>query len=344
MEKHRQKIKEFKVMHGEDIAEPEMPRLPPEKNVGNYIVSKMAMRKVWRFPSWYTLPEEPAVELRNVQIQLHSTETLLEEKRVEYTTRRKKLDAEWDDIAKNEGTLRKSFIMFHKFVKDNQEKKTRALRHMEEEEQINKRRDEEIVNLKEKIEKLKTCRNLMSEDVKCLEMYENYLIAVINESIEYKNIPQILSRYDTLQTAKEVLISKQKDSLEEVERGRANIMELIEERLGVIMTLNTKLADVQTRYEKVRTEALYWETVLYKTKSKSSKKKLMKYLVQESVCNIYRQMCLRIGMPTEIDKKDLESQLGFIKEIINQYKVITKLALKKLKKEEVMGREGAGYG
>lgn len=344
MPKRRQNIKEFKVTFGEDIAQPEIPIISPEKNAKNYIVSKVAMEKVWRFPSWYTLPEEPAVELRNVEIQLYETNQFLDEKRVEYIIRRKQLDAEWEDIGKKENTLRTSFIMFHKFVKDNQEKKLRALRYMEEEENINKRRDEEIVSLGNKIEKLKTCRNLMSEDVKRLEIYENYLTAVTSDSFEHKNIPQVLSRYDTLQAAKQVLINKQKESLEEVERGRANMMELIEERVGVIMTLNTKLADLQTRYEKVKTEALHWETVLYKTKNKSSKRKLTKYLVQESVWNLYQQMCLRIAIPTQIDKKDVEAQLGFIKEIINQFKVITKLALKRMKKEEAMGREGTGYG
>lgn len=110
-------------------------------------------------------------------------------------------------------------------------------------------------------------------------------------------------------------------------------MELIEERVNVLMGLNNNLAELQSRYEKAKTQTRYWETVVYKMKNKSSKQLLKIYLVQDSIWNLYQQMCTRKATPVELKKIDIEEQLLYIKGTISEYKRIVKIAIRKTNKD-----------
>lgn len=92
------------------------------------------------------------------------------------------------------------------------------------------------------------------------------------------------------------------------------------------MSLNNQLATLQSRYERAKTEALKWESLVSRIKSSSAKKNLELTQIKSCCWNIYQQICIKKGVPIEINQADIENQLIQIKRTILVLKKIAKSA------------------
>lgn len=119
-------------------------------------------------------------------------------------------------------------------------------------------------------------------------------------------------------------------------------MHLLEEKTNVLMGLNNKLAEMQNRYEKAKGKAAYWDVIVNKVKSKSTKQMLQIDLVQASAWNLYLQMCKRKEVEPEIEQANIEEQLLFIKRTLVEFMRIMRIAQKKVHRDAGSIRTGSG--
>lgn len=101
----------------------------------------------------------------------------------------------------------------------------------------------------------------------------------------------------------------------------------------MLMELNNRLAQLQTRHDRAKAQALKWEAIVSRIKEIAATKNLE--LTQTRACcwNIYQQICKRKGMPIEVSSEDVEQQLTHIKRTILELKLIIKDVKKKMREE-----------
>lgn len=143
-------------------------------------------------------------------------------KRDEQNRRRDEMDKEWRELLEKELSLRSAFVKFNKFVKENHEKReryvsvafelwanlsptrrdelkvelqtSRAEQRIKEEKELQKSRDQEIDELQNKVDYMKSIKDEMERQVDEYKMYENYLSQVIASSSQMNSTYDILNR------------------------------------------------------------------------------------------------------------------------------------------------------
>ncbi|PSN41292.1 hypothetical protein C0J52_09876 [Blattella germanica] len=241
-----------------------------------------------------------------------SPKKLTIEKWEESHDNREKLDRQWQELRENEESLRQAFIQFNKFVKENLEKRIRAEKKIEEEHELQNRRGLEAEELRQK--ELEEVKETMEKHVEEHAIYENYLKDVISQLREFPTVFDVLKRYEALSAARSELTARQ-------------------ERALVIMGLNNKLAELQSRYDLTKAEALRWESALSHIKHTSAEKALELERVLTSCWTMYQNICRRRKMESTIQEDDVEQQLITIKRTIQELKKIVRVARRRAARE-----------
>lgn len=175
-------------------------------------------------------------------------------------------------------------------------------------------------------------KDLMEKYVNDFKFYEHYLEQVVGVT-DFKEIPSLLNRYETLAEARAELASRQTQDIELLENTRQEMMFIIENKTTAIIGFNTKIAELENRFEKARANALRWESAIARVKALSEKKKLEIRLAQSGVWNMYNAICHRKGIEVALDLENTEDQLMYIKTYLVDLKKIIRSAKKKAIKD-----------
>lgn len=101
----------------------------------------------------------------------------------------------------------------------------------------------------------------------------------------------------------------------------------------MLMELDNKLAQLQTRYNRAKAQALRWEAIVSKIKETAAAKNLELTQVKACCWNIYQQICKRKEIPVKVSSEDVEQQLIQIKRTILELRRIIKVAKRKAREE-----------
>lgn len=96
------------------------------------------------YPEWDLVKGEPVIELMRVRRELLAADLELQAKREQYQQRRELADHQWQELREKENLLRRSFIRFDEFVRENREKRERAVRKTRNEKERQKIREAEV--------------------------------------------------------------------------------------------------------------------------------------------------------------------------------------------------------
>ncbi|XP_033223512.1 coiled-coil domain-containing protein 42 homolog [Belonocnema kinseyi] len=300
-----------------------------QQAITEYFYSKQEDQIVEEYPEWEIPGSSPVAELMRARRELAQAENELQEKCIDQKTRRKNMDQQWSELKSKEQSLRQSFLKFNKLVKENCEKRERAENKIKEERDRQERRQEYIYELISNLEKLAATREKMKSYVNEYKKYQTYLERVVRETNEFKSIPEIFNRYETLIEAKEVLSESQDQSLAVLEEASTNMHEMTQTKSKMLMGLSNELAQLQGRYDRAKALAIRWETIVARIKATAAAKNLELTQMRSCCWNIYLQICKRKGVPIEVDRNDHEQQLLHIKRTILELKRIIKTARKK---------------
>ncbi|KAK6640686.1 hypothetical protein RUM44_012383 [Polyplax serrata] len=312
----------------------------PEKAVYHYYKAKFEGNVVVKKkPEWDAPRITPATELVAAKRDLILAERSLCRKRDEQNRRRDEMDKEWRELLEKELSLRSAFVKFNKFVKENHEKRERAEQRIKEEKELQKSRDQEIDELQNKVDYMKSIKDEMERQVDEYKMYENYLSQVIASSSQMNSTYDILNRYETLASARIDLAARQERNLTALETTRTEMIKLTEEKSQTMMGLKTELAQLQIRYDRAKAMSLRWETALTRIKNISAEKALELDQVRISCWNLYTAMCVRKNVDVTVEQDNIEEQLVFIKRSIQELKRILRIVQKKAAKEIVSTKQ-----
>ncbi|KAH1018247.1 hypothetical protein HUJ05_006056 [Dendroctonus ponderosae] len=274
----------------------------------------------------------PYRNLAGLQLQL-----LRNEKRLLSARRRMKLtkvqvNLAWRNLERQEKELRDSFLSFNQFCHENNEKRIRALKKLQEDTQLTQRRQTLIEELQLELSEMKHIAESMEANVKNHAIYQAFLDSVVEANQEFSNINDIIVRFLTLMEEKELLAGKQKENMLVLENAKTSMMKLIEEKNFVIMGLNNQIANLQARFENANIKALESEELVTQIKNHAVKQLGEIDSVKSSIWNVYVHMATSKKHPIKIKKEDVEEQMMYINRTLTELSKVNKLIKKKATK------------
>lgn len=103
------------------------------------------------YPAWDAVRGEPLLELTRARREVLAAGADLEDKRAQYEAQRKLFEGQWAELREREALLRRSFLRFDEFVRENRDKRERAARKIHDEKERQKIREAEVRTCLEEI-------------------------------------------------------------------------------------------------------------------------------------------------------------------------------------------------
>ncbi|XP_023030442.2 coiled-coil domain-containing protein 42 isoform X1 [Leptinotarsa decemlineata] len=308
------------------------PKIKPQDAVLDYIQSKNMEKLDKLYPEFDVVRQnDPFSNLALLEIKLNKTERVLRQKRKTLVEARTNLDKQWKELDEKEKSLRENFKHFDQFVRENMEKRERALKKMKDDVALKEQRRNDIqICLLNYIE-MKQAKFDMDAKIKDYRLYEDFLNKVVEHSEEFTSIQDMINRYLSLLNAKNSLAQLQEDNLKALENARSDMMKLIEENNFVIMGLNNQIANLQARFENANIKSLESEQLVLQIKNNAVKKMSEIDQVKASIWNVYTHMAHSKRHPVKIKKDNVEEQMMYIKRTLTELSKVNLILRKRSK-------------
>jgi len=164
-------------------------------------------------------------------------------------------------LKSQQAEMKDQVTKFDKFLKENEVKRTRALKRADEERKVFATKDEESKALFQELAKLKLQCDAIKKLVEKEQRYEKYLEEVVRsgKSDDFADVPDLLGRYETLRDTHNDLRKNQVRTGEEIEELRNLIASNVKDKQNEILVSNSETANCQKKLEALRSETLSLE-------------------------------------------------------------------------------------
>ncbi|VVC38194.1 Hypothetical protein CINCED_3A017417 [Cinara cedri] len=228
----------------------------------------------------------------------------------------------WKDLEQKLNELRVDESEHEQFSLENELKCEMLERRTNEDVEVRKRYEEQIVPMQQSILQLEEASEKMQHSVEELKPFEDFLEKVVNESKEFKNIDDIIKRYENLTNVRKELTQKHEKKTADLKRLTTDVFRRSKEKSEEAEHISVEMAEVIESLRKLEDEIIKTDLAYRKIENMAKEKKIEGDLVAASVWNVYKQMCRRVKMPVPSKKPNLETQLAFI---VEEYKQLTKV-------------------
>lgn len=140
----------------------------------------------------------PATRLLEKRRELAEVEQALATQKEEFQMKMESLQQRRAELERKELQLKESLEKFDKFLKENDLKKNRAIKKANDERDMKKAKDKEIEILQVESENLnKECKQMKNKQDAYMT-FNSFMLRILNDTEEFNEIRDIISRYDTL--------------------------------------------------------------------------------------------------------------------------------------------------
>merc|ERR1719390_82421 len=151
----------------------------------------------------------PATRLLEKRRQMYEVNDALESQKARFAKEEEQFRKKEDQLRAKDLQLQHQLIRFNKFLQDNEAKRRRAETRAAEEAVQIKQREEEIEELEQQLEESRrTCAELEEEVARNMK-FEEFLERVKDTCDDYSEIQDLVTRYDTLESANKDLMNNQ---------------------------------------------------------------------------------------------------------------------------------------
>merc|ERR1719159_401025 len=181
----------------------------------------------------------PATRLLEKRRQMYEVQDALETHKARYGKKEEQLRAK--DLQ-----LQHQLFRFNKFLQDNEAKRRRAESRAADEAAQIKAREEEIRDLEKQLEDSKSQCAELDEEVTRNMKYEEFLDLVKDNCQEYSEIQDLVTRYETLESAHKELMKEQTTSDNRIEELRNEYQAYQKDTDMEMLAMTNKVARLQT--------------------------------------------------------------------------------------------------
>lgn len=251
----------------------------------------------------------PATRLLEKRRETAEVEHALSAQKEEFSMKMEGLAQRRHELERKEQDLKQSLLKFDKFLRENDSKKTRALKKAKEERNIIKQKEQEILNLQKECEVLEVERDRFKKRLEKYTIYQNYLEEVLDLSDEFSELREIMARYDTLIATHNDLLDREQKNQIIMEKEKQKFHRFTEEKNTEILHYNNQLAQLQTRLDKAQSEAVHWESKWTHIQNTAAKKTLLLGRIKIATHNLY-QLVLRHAKSTRSgENEDIDEHI-----------------------------------
>ena len=220
--------------------------------------------------------------------ELTEVESELQRCKANYKQRMHEISEERDVLEQRDKALKTSLLKFDKFLAENDSKRYRALKKVEEERDLQHAKDREVARLTEDLQKLNDSKALIQQRVDDNKLFQDFMDRTVESTEDYEEVHDIMNRYDILFATKQHLMTNEQASQDLVEAARMDLINYSEDRNTEILGLNNRLSELQTRYDRAQQAVVSWENTWTRIKNTAAKKTLLLGQVKMAIHNLYQ--------------------------------------------------------
>jgi len=230
----------------------------------------------------------PATRLLEKRRETAEVEHALSAQKEEFSMKMEGLAQRRQELERKEQQLKQSLQKFDRFLKENDSKKSRALKKALDERAMIKTKEGSIVELKDECKDLESERDRYKKRLEKYIIYQDYLERVLELSDEFSELREVMARYDTLIATHSDLMSREQKNQEIMEREKHKFHKFMEDKNTEILHCNNQLAQLQTRLDKAQSEAVHWESKWTHIQNTAAKKTLLLGRIKIATHNLYQ--------------------------------------------------------
>lgn len=195
----------------------------------------------------------PATRLLEKRRQMYEVQDALENQKARFAREEETFRKKEEQLRAKDLQLQHQLFRFNKFLQDNEAKRRRAESRAADEAAQIKAREEEIRDLEKQLEESKQQCAELDEEVTRNMKYEEFLELVKDSCQEYSEIQDLVTRFETLETAHKDLMELQTSSDAKIESLRNEYQAYQKDTDMEMLAMTNKVAKLQTeRDEAVR--------------------------------------------------------------------------------------------
>jgi len=229
----------------------------------------------------------PATRLLEKRREMQEVEQALAAQKEEFQMKMESLQQRREELERKEYSLKEHLLKFDHFLKENDAKRTRAMKKATEEKDLKRVKESEITKLRGESDTFVAAREKVKGRLDRLVVYQKYLEKVIENAEEFHEIREILSRHDTLTSTHQDLMERDHQNQERIEAEKSKLAKYTEDKNNEILGYNNQLSGLQTRFDKAQSSAAHWESKWTHIKNTAASKTLELGKIKMATHNLY---------------------------------------------------------
>ncbi|XP_026540411.1 cilia- and flagella-associated protein 73 [Notechis scutatus] len=280
-----------------------------EERVRAAIQEKLTMMKIPEkendfLPSSCCLLEKQR-ELAEVEKTFSATKEDFQKKMDHLQQRRQELE-------RKEGQLKQAILKFDKFLKENDAKRSRAMRKAEQEKQQMAHKKVEAERLQEEIARLTTAKTRLQGRLAAHKPFCEYLQEVLGKTEQFQDISELIGRFETLRATQVSLVRREQVAREAVEEERSRLQQYLDESSNRILQQNNMVAELQDQLEQTQGKVLELESNWICIQNTAASKTLELGQIKLAALNLFQMVIKHRKLPMNVPQEDTDAQLDAV--------------------------------
>lgn len=229
----------------------------------------------------------PATRLLEKRREMLQVENGLLQQKEEFAQKMDTLAQRREDLARKEAQLKDSLNKFDKFLKENDSKRTRAIKKTIEERKLREIKETEVSTLKDSFTELQDKKDRQFKILDTNSSYQRYLEVVIENTGEYGEIKDLILRFDTLSNTNFELIERARQAQERMEKDRNLFLLSSETKNNLLLNINNNIAKLQTKLEEAQHKSTRMQSEWDSTIQNATQKTLLLGQIKMATSNLF---------------------------------------------------------
>ncbi|XP_041083950.1 coiled-coil domain-containing protein 42 homolog [Polyodon spathula] len=259
----------------------------------------------------------PATQLMEKRREMSEVEQALAAQKEEFQMKMESLQQRREELERKEEQLKESLLKFNKFLKENDSKRSRAVKKACDAREIAQQKNRDAERLGEEMAILEAKKERLQRKVERNAIFWKYLEKVTKKSEKLQEIREMIGRFDTLISTREQLLHKASDNQEKLESQRLELHHFTEDKSNQVLYYNNELATLQGCLDQACSNAVKWESKWNHIQNTAAKKTLLLGQIKMAALNLFQLVNKQAGeQEVEIPIEDTDGQLDRIKMFI----------------------------
>ncbi|XP_078506748.1 coiled-coil domain-containing protein 42 [Lissotriton helveticus] len=269
-----------------------------------------------KFPESHEEALSPYIRLLDKRKEANVIHQAMLERKEEFGIKIEQFNQRWDELQKKEILMKEYLLNFDQFIKENDQKRIRALKKANHERELKRQKERDLTHVRTETEKLRMERFALSRKLKKYSIFNDYLEKVVETSDEFHEVRDVISRYFTLVATYQDLVKIEQEAQANIERARGRLAHYVEEKSDNILQYNNELSLLQTRLDHAQSEAIVWESRWAHIQNTAAKKTLLLGTIKMATLNLFHSLSKEIKERLQVSLDDTAQQLEAIKEYL----------------------------